>query len=144
MMPSQSAPYGAASSPKGRAKGCCRICPPNYNFSRYIEPFMSLMKSILNCPGINARRLLGYYFVHERKNTCISGRNRYNVPVVDCITGRKEGPRRNASSVGVSPPAFAGRTCENSTRVVKVDRSHLVFQRKTNYYIDSENHRNIG
>ena len=26
-------PYGAASSPKGRAKGCHRSCPPNYNLS---------------------------------------------------------------------------------------------------------------
>lgn len=86
----------------------------------------------------------GLLFCTRLKNTCISGKSRYNVLVVDCMTGRKEGPRRNASSVGVSPPAFAGRTCENSTRVVKVDRSHLVFQRKTNYYIDSESHRNIG
>ena len=31
--PSQSA-CSADSSPKGRAKGCCRICPPNYNLAR--------------------------------------------------------------------------------------------------------------
>ena len=47
--PSQSA-GSADSSPKGRAKGCCRICPPNYNLARK-------QRKIKNAAG-NQQRIL--------------------------------------------------------------------------------------
>ena len=81
----------------------------------------------------------------HHKSACNFETCRYNNSRCVWKAPTKGGPGKNTSlAPSRSACTLAGCTCENSMRVIKVDRSNLVFQRKTNYYIDSENDRIIG
>ena len=81
----------------------------------------------------------------HHKSACNFEKCRYNNSRCVWKAPTKGGPGKNTSlAPSLSACTLAGCTCEDSMRVVKVDRSNLVFQRKTNYYIDSENDRIIG